>query len=52
MSSFGSFFYFGTGFHGLHVTIGTAFLAVGLGHVLAYQLIKNHHLGLEAGILY
>jgi cytochrome c oxidase subunit 3 len=27
--SFGSCFYFGTGFHGLHVMIGTAFLAVG-----------------------
>lgn len=29
-SSFGSCFYFGTGFHGLHVMIGTAFIAVGL----------------------
>jgi cytochrome c oxidase subunit 3 len=28
--SFGSCFFFGTGFHGLHVMIGTAFLAVGL----------------------
>jgi cytochrome c oxidase subunit 3 len=27
---FGSCFYFGTGFHGLHVMIGTAFIAVGL----------------------
>jgi cytochrome c oxidase subunit 3 len=27
---FGTVFYFGTGFHGLHVMIGTAFLAVGL----------------------
>jgi cytochrome c oxidase subunit 3 len=27
---FGSCFYFGTGFHGLHVMIGTAFLSVGL----------------------
>src|SRR3954451_11672328 len=28
--TFGSCFYFGTGFHGLHVIIGTVFLAVGL----------------------
>jgi cytochrome c oxidase subunit 3 len=34
------------------VMIGTAFLAVGLTRVLAYHLTNNHHLGLEAGILY
>lgn len=28
--TFGSCFYFGTGFHGLHVMIGTAFIAVAL----------------------
>lgn len=28
--AYGSCFYFGTGFHGLHVIIGTIFLAVGL----------------------
>jgi cytochrome c oxidase subunit 3 len=49
---FGSCFYFGTGFHGLHVIIGTIFLLVGLWRVLAYHLTDNHHLGLEAGILY
>ena len=51
-STFGSSFYFGTGFHGLHVIIGTAFLAVGLWRMLAYHLTENHHLGLESGILY
>ena len=50
--AFGSCFYFGTGFHGLHVIIGTVFLAVGLWRLLAYHLTNNHHLGLEAGILY
>jgi cytochrome c oxidase subunit 3 len=50
--AFGSCFYFGTGFHGLHVMIGTAFLSVGLWRVLAYHSTENHHLGLEAGILY
>ena len=50
--AFGSCFYFGTGFHGLHVMIGTAFLAVGFWRLLAYHLTENHHLGLESGILY
>ena len=49
---FGSCFYFGTGFHGLHVIIGTLFLSVGFWRLLAYHLTENHHLGLEAGILY
>ena len=49
---FGSCFYFGTGFHGLHVIIGTIFLLVGLWRTLAYHLTDNHHLGLESGILY
>ena len=49
---FGACFYFGTGFHGLHVIIGTIFLSVGLWRVLAYHLTDNHHLGLEGGILY
>ena len=50
--TFGSCFYFGTGFHGLHVMIGTAFIAVGLWRVLAYHVTDNHHLGLESSILY
>lgn len=51
-SIFGSCFYFGTGFHGLHVIIGTAFIAVGLWRVLAYHSSENHHLGVESSILY
>ena len=50
--TYGSCFFFGTGFHGLHVIIGTAFIAVGLWRVLAYHSTENHHLGLESGILY
>jgi len=50
--TFGSCFYFGTGFHGLHVMIGTAFIAVAFWRVLAYHLTDNHHLGLESSLLY
>ena len=50
--TYSSCFYFGTGFHGLHVIIGTAFIAVGFWRLLAYHLTENHHLGLESGILY
>jgi len=50
--TFGSCFYFGTGFHGIHVMIGTAFIAVGLWRILAYHVTDNHHLGFEASILY
>ena len=49
---FGSCFYFATGFHGIHVIIGTAFIAVGFWRVLAYHSTENHHLGFEASILY
>ncbi len=50
--AFGTCFYFGTGFHGLHVMIGTAFIAVGLWRVLAYHSTSDHHVGLESAILY
>jgi len=49
---YGSCFYFGTGFHGFHVIIGTVFLAVGLWRLIAYHFTDHHHLGLESGILY
>lgn len=51
-SIYGSIFYFGTGFHGFHVIIGTAFLAVCLLRLLPYHFTSHHHLGLESGILY
>lgn len=50
--AFGSCFYFGTGFHGIHVIVGTIFLLVGVGRLYVYHLTENHHLGLESGILY
>jgi cytochrome c oxidase subunit 3 len=51
-SVFGTCFFFGTGFHGLHVIIGTIFLLVSLTRMIFYHLTDNHHLGFESGILY
>lgn len=51
-SVYGSCFYFGTGFHGLHVIIGTIFLVVGFWRILAYHLTDHHHAGYESAILY
>jgi cytochrome c oxidase subunit 3 len=49
---FGTCFFFGTGFHGLHVIIGTLFLSVALWRIYEYHMTDNHHLGFESGILY
>jgi cytochrome c oxidase subunit 3 len=50
--AYGSTFFFATGFHGLHVIIGTAFITVALFRILSYHLTDHHHLGFEASILY
>ena len=49
---YGSTFYFSTGFHGIHVIIGTAYIAVGLARLISYHVTDHHHLGLEGAILY
>ena len=51
-SVYGSVFYFGTGFHGLHVIIGTIFITVGLFRFINYHLTDFHHVGFEAAIIY
>jgi cytochrome c oxidase subunit 3 len=51
-SVYGSTFFMGTGFHGLHVIIGTLFLTVGALRIWAYHVTNTHHVGVESGILY
>lgn len=49
---YGSTFFFSTGFHGIHVLVGTAFITVALFRMISYHLTDHHHLGFEASILY
>jgi cytochrome c oxidase subunit 3 len=51
-SVYGTCFYASTGLHGLHVIIGTIFIAVGFFRILNYHLTDCHHQGMEASILY
>lgn len=51
-SVYGSCFYLATGTHGLHVIIGTLFLAVGFFRLISYHLTDHHHQGYESAILY
>jgi len=47
-SIYGSVFYMATGFHGLHVIIGTIFLIVSLYRLINYHFTQTHHFGFEA----
>jgi len=49
---YGSLFYLITGFHGLHVLIGTIILIVCLIRHIFYHFTRDHHLGLELAIWY
>nr|YP_009992496.1 cytochrome c oxidase subunit III [Platynereis cf. australis PA-2020]QNN93066.1 cytochrome c oxidase subunit 3 [Platynereis cf. australis PA-2020]QNN93092.1 cytochrome c oxidase subunit 3 [Platynereis cf. australis PA-2020] len=51
-SVYGSTFFVATGFHGLHVFIGSSFLAVCLGRVLVHHFSTSHHFGFEAAAWY
>lgn len=51
-SVYGSTFFFGTGFHGFHVLLGTIFLAVCLGRLVNFHFTKSHHFGFEAAAYY
>lgn len=45
---YGSTFFIATGFHGLHVIVGTIFLFVSFARSLNNQFSINHHFGFEA----
>ena len=49
---FGSTFFMATGFHGLHVIIGTIFLAVCLGRAAKGHFTAESHFGLTAAAWY
>jgi heme/copper-type cytochrome/quinol oxidase subunit 3 len=47
-SVYGATFFVATGFHGLHVIIGTTFLAICLGRLEQAHFSSTHHFGFEA----
>ena len=49
---YGRTFYVATGFHGLHVIVGTLFLIVCLGRIYIHHFSKNHHTGFVAAAWY
>nr|AFI54843.1 cytochrome c oxidase subunit III [Poecilocoris nepalensis] len=51
-SVYGSCFFMATGFHGLHVMIGTIFLSVCLIRHMMCHFSNNHHFGFEAAAWY
>nr|YP_010238446.1 cytochrome c oxidase subunit III [Ostrinia kasmirica]QTE20490.1 cytochrome c oxidase subunit III [Ostrinia kasmirica] len=51
-SIYGSTFFMATGFHGLHVMIGTMFLLICLIRHINNQFSNNHHFGFEAAAWY
>nr|QZP41070.1 cytochrome c oxidase subunit 3 [Geoscapheus robustus] len=51
-SVYGSTFFMATGFHGLHVIIGTTFLLTCFLRHLYYHFSSNHHFGFEAAAWY
>nr|QUB07038.1 cytochrome c oxidase subunit 3 [Thlaspida biramosa] len=51
-SVYGSSFFMATGFHGLHVLIGSTFLMVCLIRLSLIHFSSNHHFGFEAAAWY
>lgn len=51
-SVYGSSFFIATGFHGLHVLIGSSFLIICRIRLINIHFSKNHHFGFEAAAWY
>lgn len=51
-SVYGSVFFLLTGFHGIHVFIGTCFILVCFFRFLVYHFTSNHHFGFQAASWY
>lgn len=49
---YGTTFFVATGFHGLHVLIGSTFLTMCLIRVTLFHFSNNHHFGFEAAAWY
>ena len=49
---YGSVFFIATGFHGLHVIVGTLFLRVSLNRIIKRYFRPMHHFGFEARAWY
>ncbi|YP_001654992.1 cytochrome c oxidase subunit III (mitochondrion) [Heteronotia binoei] len=51
-ATYGATFFVATGFHGLHVIIGTTFLTISLLRQINYHFTTDHHFGFEAAAWY
>nr|YP_009472887.1 cytochrome c oxidase subunit III [Acanthaspis ruficeps]AST10091.1 cytochrome c oxidase subunit III [Acanthaspis ruficeps] len=51
-SVYGSCFFMATGFHGIHVIIGTTFLSICLMRHMMWHFSSKHHFGFEAAAWY
>lgn len=51
-SVYGSLFFIRTGFHGLHVIIGTIFIMISIIRVIKLHMSNTHHIGFEASAWY
>nr|YP_009348101.1 cytochrome c oxidase subunit 3 [Nothoaspis amazoniensis]APW83514.1 cytochrome c oxidase subunit 3 [Nothoaspis amazoniensis] len=51
-SIYGSTFFMATGFHGLHVIIGSTFLLISLIRLILMHFSNSHHFGFEAAAWY